>query len=135
MTLEIARSFFLWCSIINYALLLVWAPGDVLARWGLPPMGAVVPALARAVRHVEHRGDYPLQDGRYLVQHCAVHRASILLDEGGPPSRSFVLSAPLALTTSVGRAYDGSRDVDRAILFGNQIASSCSNLEPRRLLR
>jgi hypothetical protein len=25
MTLEIARSFFLWCSIINYVLLLVWA--------------------------------------------------------------------------------------------------------------
>jgi hypothetical protein len=25
MTLEIARSFFLWCSIINYALLLIWA--------------------------------------------------------------------------------------------------------------
>jgi hypothetical protein len=25
MTLEIARSFFLWCSIINYVLLLIWA--------------------------------------------------------------------------------------------------------------
>ncbi len=25
MTLEIARSFFLWCSIINYILLLIWA--------------------------------------------------------------------------------------------------------------
>lgn len=38
MTIEIARNFFLWCSIINYAVLLVWALPfafwhDGLYRW------------------------------------------------------------------------------------------------------
>ena len=32
MSIEIARSFFVWCSVINYAILLVWA-ALVLQRW------------------------------------------------------------------------------------------------------
>ncbi len=32
MTLEIVRSALMWCSIINYALLLVWAFGYIFAR-------------------------------------------------------------------------------------------------------
>ncbi|MGA2706064.1 MAG: DUF6868 family protein [Isosphaeraceae bacterium] len=32
MSIEIARSFFLWCSVINYAILLVWAALATLAR-------------------------------------------------------------------------------------------------------
>lgn len=35
MTIEIARGFFFWCSIINYALLLVWALPFVFWREGL----------------------------------------------------------------------------------------------------
>ena len=35
MTLETARSFFLWCSVINYALLLVWALPVMYWRDGL----------------------------------------------------------------------------------------------------
>ena len=32
MSIEIARSFFLWCSVINYAILLVWAALATLGR-------------------------------------------------------------------------------------------------------
>jgi len=32
MSIEIARSFFLWCSVINYAILLVWAGLATLGR-------------------------------------------------------------------------------------------------------
>ena len=32
MSIEIARSFFVWCSVIDYAILLVWA-ALVLQRW------------------------------------------------------------------------------------------------------
>ena len=32
MSIEIARSFFLWCSIINYAILLLWAALATLGR-------------------------------------------------------------------------------------------------------
>jgi len=32
MSIEIARSFFLWCSVINYAILLVWVALATLGR-------------------------------------------------------------------------------------------------------
>jgi len=32
MSIEIARSFFLWCSVINYAILLFWAVLGTLGR-------------------------------------------------------------------------------------------------------
>jgi hypothetical protein len=32
MSIEIARSFFLWCSVINYAILLLWAALATLGR-------------------------------------------------------------------------------------------------------
>jgi hypothetical protein len=35
MSIEIARSFFLWCSVINIAILLVWAALATLGRDGL----------------------------------------------------------------------------------------------------
>jgi hypothetical protein len=35
MTIETARGFFLWCSVINYAILLLWAALATLGRAGL----------------------------------------------------------------------------------------------------
>ena len=35
MTIEIARSFFLWCSVINYVILLLWALPFMFWRDGL----------------------------------------------------------------------------------------------------
>ena len=38
MTIETARSFFLWCSIINYAMLLLWVVIATLGRGWLYPI-------------------------------------------------------------------------------------------------
>jgi hypothetical protein len=35
MTIEMARSFFLWCTVINYGVLLLWALLFVFARDGM----------------------------------------------------------------------------------------------------
>ena len=35
MSMETARSFFLWCSVINYAILLLWAAATTWWRGGL----------------------------------------------------------------------------------------------------
>jgi hypothetical protein len=44
MSLETARSFFLWCSIINYALLLLWTfIATIGRRWWYGPVGRIFP--------------------------------------------------------------------------------------------
>ena len=72
MSIETARSFFLWCSIINYAILLLWVARHAWAGlvFRLEP---VVPTLDRAVRHAQPRRDNALQDRGPSVQHRPVY--------------------------------------------------------------
>ena len=49
MNIEIARSFFLWCSVINYVILLVWTDRHARAKLAVQPGEPVIPSLDGAV--------------------------------------------------------------------------------------
>ena len=49
MSMEMVRSFLLWCTVINYAVLVVWFLVYRLAHGWLAAMGPMVPFDGRAV--------------------------------------------------------------------------------------
>jgi hypothetical protein len=75
-----ARSFFLWCTVINYGLLLVWALLFMFARDGFFRLWSkwdrVSPEqfeLLNVARTAQRRWDHALQDGHLPVQPGSVH--------------------------------------------------------------